>query len=150
MDDAQSDTQQDVPELGGWARYVQEIVSRPRWSVARLARESGVHRATIFNWLNGTVTNVSAKSVRAIATAVGDDPDAVILTAAEEIKAAADTPPGEENIDVWEAEFIRDIRAAPDLSEAQKWDYEMKARHHAAEKRALDALHARILGREPA
>lgn len=56
-----------------WSGYLKRIASRPGWSVARLARESQIHRATIFKWMAGK-GGVTVASVRAIAEAVGDDP----------------------------------------------------------------------------
>lgn len=49
------------------------MTSRPGWSVARLARESGIHRATIFEWMKGSSDSVTIGSVRAIAAALDDD-----------------------------------------------------------------------------
>jgi AcrR family transcriptional regulator len=57
------------------------MTNRPGWSVARLARESGVHRATIFKWI-GNKGGVTMASVRAIATAVDDDPENALRAAA--------------------------------------------------------------------
>lgn len=57
----------------GWGGYLRRMTDRPGWSVARLARDSGVHRGTIFKWLAGK-SGVNAASVRAIADALGDDP----------------------------------------------------------------------------
>jgi transcriptional regulator with XRE-family HTH domain len=48
------------------------MTSRPGWSVARLARESGIHRGTIFKWLAGK-GGVTVGSVRTVAGALGDD-----------------------------------------------------------------------------
>ncbi|MEW2383342.1 hypothetical protein AB0873_14805 [Micromonospora sp. NPDC047707] len=47
------------------------MTSRPGWSVARLARESKIHRGTIFGWMKGE--GVTVASVKAIAKALGDD-----------------------------------------------------------------------------
>lgn len=68
-----------------WASYLRRMTDRPGWSVARLARESGVHRGTIFKWLSGN-EGVTVASVRTIATALGDD-----VTNA--LRAAAGMPP---------------------------------------------------------
>lgn len=57
-----------------WAAYLKRYVEGPDapWSVAGLARESGVSRAQIFRWKGGKVDNVTVESVRAIGEAVGD------------------------------------------------------------------------------
>jgi transcriptional regulator with XRE-family HTH domain len=60
-------------ELSDWGAYLRRMTRRPGWSVARLARESGIHRATIFEWMNGTGESVTIASVRAIAEALNDD-----------------------------------------------------------------------------
>lgn len=73
-----------------WAEYLRRMTERPGWSVARLARESGVHRATLFRWMSGKGgSNVA--SVRAIAKALGDDP-ANALRAAGNIEGEAEQP----------------------------------------------------------
>ena len=56
-----------------WADYLRRMTDRPGWSVARLARDSGIHRATIFKWMAGK-GGANVASVRAIAEALGDDP----------------------------------------------------------------------------
>jgi hypothetical protein len=56
-----------------WAGYLRRMTSQPGWSVARLARESNIHRGTIFKWISGK-GGVNVSSVTAIAEALGDDP----------------------------------------------------------------------------
>lgn len=56
-----------------WATYLRRMTDRPGWSVARLARESGIHRGTIFKWISGK-GGVTVASVRSIAEALGDSP----------------------------------------------------------------------------
>lgn len=56
-----------------WAEYLRRMTKRPGWSVARLARDSGIHRGTIFGWIKGD-SGVNVDSVRRIAAALGDDP----------------------------------------------------------------------------
>ena len=60
-------------ELSEWGAYLRRMTQRPGWSVARLARESGIHRATIFDWMKGGGESVTIASVKAIARALGDD-----------------------------------------------------------------------------
>lgn len=59
--------------LSQWGAYLRRMTRRPGWSVARLARESGIHRATIFDWMKGSGETVTIASVRAVAQALGDD-----------------------------------------------------------------------------
>lgn len=55
-----------------WPAYLRRMTKRPGWSVARLSRESGVHRGTIFKWIAGE-SGVTVDSVRRVALAFGDD-----------------------------------------------------------------------------
>lgn len=52
-----------------WARLLRTITNRPDWSIARLARDSGIHRSTIFRWMKGDVQNLTLESIRLIAEA---------------------------------------------------------------------------------
>lgn len=63
-----------------WAGYLRRMTKRPGWSVARLAREAQVNRATIFRWLKGD-GGVNVDSVRRVAQALGDDPDNALRAA---------------------------------------------------------------------
>lgn len=63
-----------------WAEYLRRMTRRGGWSVARLARESGIHRGTIFKWIGGE-TGVTVDSVRRIAIALGDDPATALRAA---------------------------------------------------------------------
>ena len=55
-----------------WSEYLRRMTDRPGWSVAKLARESKIHRATIFKWISGK-GGANMASVQAIAEALGDD-----------------------------------------------------------------------------
>jgi transcriptional regulator with XRE-family HTH domain len=68
------------PPAETWAEYLRRMTKREGWSVARLARESGIHRGTIFKWLGGE-TGVTVDSVRRIAIALGDEPSAALRAA---------------------------------------------------------------------
>lgn len=59
------------PPAEDWAGYLRRMTRRPGWSVARLAREAGVNKSTIFGWIKGD--GVTVASVKAIAKALGDD-----------------------------------------------------------------------------
>ncbi|HEY9370483.1 helix-turn-helix transcriptional regulator [Streptomyces sp.] len=63
-----------------WADYLRRMTARPGWSVARLARESGVHRSTLFRWIAGS-GGANVTSVRAIAKVLGDDPSNALRAA---------------------------------------------------------------------
>lgn len=71
-----------------WADYLRRMTDRPGWSVARLAREAGIHRATIFKWMGGK-GGATVTSVRAIAEALGDEPSNA-LRAAGNMEGVAD------------------------------------------------------------
>lgn len=87
----------DAPATGeNWSAYLRRMTKRPGWSVARLSRESGVHRATIFKWISGE-PGVTIDSVRRIATALGEDSD-VALRAAGNAGSAAPVGPVDEEV----------------------------------------------------
>lgn len=76
-----------VAESGdAWSEYLRRMTSRPGWSVARLARESGLHRSAIFGWIKDGAQGISIRSVYLIADALGDD-------RANALKAAGNLPP---------------------------------------------------------
>jgi transcriptional regulator with XRE-family HTH domain len=81
-----------------WARYVKSATERPGWNVAKLARESGVHRSTIHRWINGGGGNVTVDRVRRLASTLGDDPDDALRVAGDLV---VNEPPetGDEEID---------------------------------------------------
>ncbi len=95
-----------------WAEYLRRMTERPGWSVARLARDSHIHRATIFKWMAGK-GGANVASVRAIAEALGDDP-ANALRAAGNIDAAP-----EETMDP-DLKLLMRRLADPDAPEAEK------------------------------
>ena len=95
-----------------WADYLRRMTSRPGWSVARLARDSGIHRATIFKWIAGK-GGANVASVRAIADALGDDP-ANALRAAGNMEGATN-----EGLDPDLKVLMRRL-ADPDVSEVEK------------------------------
>ena len=94
-----------------WPSYLKRMTSRPGWSVARLARESGVNRATIFKWMAGR-SGVNVASVRLIADALGDDP-AVALRAAGNVQGQVD------QLDA-DLRIIMRRLADPTISEAER------------------------------
>jgi transcriptional regulator with XRE-family HTH domain len=68
---------------GAWATYLRQMTDRPGWSVARLARESGIHRATIFDWIKGgTGERLTVAFIVAIANALDDHPVNTFIAAA--------------------------------------------------------------------
>lgn len=72
MGDAARARPQPVTE---WGRYLRRMCDRPEWSVAKLARESGIARQTIFDWMKAPDggDSVTVGSVRRVADALGDD-----------------------------------------------------------------------------
>ncbi|HWB36324.1 MAG TPA: helix-turn-helix transcriptional regulator [Rugosimonospora sp.] len=98
-----------------WAKYVDSLRTRSGWNPTRLARETGIHRATIYRWLSGESTNVTVANVRAIAAAVGDDADIAIRAAGEflvddDLTVIADP----------DLRLYAEIMANPDVSDEQK------------------------------
>lgn len=74
-----------------WAAYLRDITDRPGWSVARLARDSGLHRSTLFRWLEGnTGKTVTLRSVQLIAKAAGDDLQTALRAAGGVLQQTAD------------------------------------------------------------
>jgi transcriptional regulator with XRE-family HTH domain len=62
------------------------MVERPGWSVARLARESGLHRSAIFGWIADGAGGITIRSVYLIADALGVDRE-------DALRAAGNLPP---------------------------------------------------------
>ncbi|MGC5033034.1 helix-turn-helix domain-containing protein [Micromonospora sp. DT229] len=92
-----------------WASYLRRMTKRPGWSVARLAREAGINKSTIFGWMKGD--GVTVASVKAIAKALGDD-EAHALAAAG----------GAQRGDALDSDLRIILRrlASPDASEAER------------------------------
>lgn len=61
------------------------MTRRPDWSVARLAREAGIAKSTIFLWMKQGAGNITIEGVFRIADALGAD-------RAEALRAAANIP----------------------------------------------------------
>lgn len=118
---------------GEWARYLKDLTGRDGWSVARLAREAGLDRGTIFRWMRAEAggDRVTVDSVCRIADAAGDE--RVVA-----LRAAAGLPrhSGDEDDDL----EITLILQSGDLSPRQKEEMIKFARqlqrHHRADLRA--------------
>lgn len=126
-----------------WARLLREITSRDGWSVARLARESGVHRSTIFRWLEGDdQKSLTIRSVNLIADAAGISRSGALRAAGAAVEVEAitedlaielemidgsDLPPGMKN------KLKREARR---MHEQQIADLHDLAARQAAERRA--------------
>lgn len=95
-------------ELSEWGRYLKRMTARPGWSVARLARESGIHRATIFDWIRGDGESVTIASVRAVAAALDDDLENALRAVAN--LAEPSEAPDEEMDLILAAPVARDTR----------------------------------------
>jgi transcriptional regulator with XRE-family HTH domain len=66
-----------------WSGYLRRMTSRPGWTVARLAREAGINRGTIFGYISGKKKGVTVATVRSIAQALGDDPTNALRAAGQ-------------------------------------------------------------------
>lgn len=108
------------------------MTRRPGWSVARLARESGVARQTIFEWIKVGSGSLTVASVRAIATALDVDMATAMLAAGDVLG-----PP-----DIAADPEMRLILQSTKLSEAQKAD--LIARVRARRARELEDIQALI------
>lgn len=102
-----------------WASYLRRMTSRPGWSVARLAREAGVNRSTIFGWIKGDGVNVA--SVKQIAKALGDDE-------VHALAAAAGTASHGDQLDADVRIILRRL-ADPTVSDAEKAIFRATLRH---------------------
>lgn len=68
------------PSGEDWPAYLRRMTKRPGWSVAKLSRDSGIHRGTIFGWIKGD-GGVTVDSVQRVAQALGDDPSNALRAA---------------------------------------------------------------------
>lgn len=89
MGDADSET---------WGGYLRRMTTRPNWSVVRLARESGIHRSTIFGWITADTPSLTIASVRAIADALGEDLETALRAAGHVTTDAAPDSPDEAEV----------------------------------------------------
>ena len=94
-----------------WAEYLRRKTDQPGWSVARLARESNIHRATIFKWMSGK-GGTTVTSVQAIAAALGD-------VDGEAMRAASGSGIVEDELDP-DLKVIMRRLADPAVSETEK------------------------------
>lgn len=70
-----------------WSEYLTRAARRPGWSVAKLARESGIAKSSLFKWIaRGASASITIDSVYRIADAIGDD-------RANALRAASNLPP---------------------------------------------------------
>jgi transcriptional regulator with XRE-family HTH domain len=78
-----------------WSEYLRRMTRRPGWSVAKLSRESGIAKSSLFKWItNGAGETITIESVYRVADALGDD-------RANALKAAGNLPPErDEEIDL--------------------------------------------------
>jgi transcriptional regulator with XRE-family HTH domain len=56
-----------------WARLIADIVARPGWTKARLAREAELGKNTPDRWISGETANITTEKVRAVADAADID-----------------------------------------------------------------------------
>lgn len=74
-----------VQNPDAWSAYLKRMTSRPDWSVARLAKESGIARSSIFRWIADGAGAITIDSVYRVADALADD-------RANALRAAANMP----------------------------------------------------------
>lgn len=135
------DGQEEVA-LTEWARYLRAVTDRPSWSVARLARESGLHRSTIFRWLEGDESrSVTLRSVQRVAMATGDELDVVLRAAGSVLEREdADLEDFDLEIEMIEASNLPGstkeamIRQARRLRDRQIAERKALTERHAAER----------------
>lgn len=101
----------DQTDQNGWGEYLKRMTSRPGWSVARLARDAGINRATVFKWISGR-TGVTVANVRIVATALGDDPNNALRAAAGSVIADDQFLATDDEVEL--------VRSDPRLSPAQR------------------------------
>jgi transcriptional regulator with XRE-family HTH domain len=102
----------DGQPIDDWGRYLKRMTSRPGWSIAELARRSGIHRATIFGWIKDGGESVSISSVRAVAAALEDDLATALLAAGNLLSAgAADTADEREIRKILQSNIPHELKA---------------------------------------
>jgi transcriptional regulator with XRE-family HTH domain len=80
-----------------WATWLTQMTSRQGWSVARLARESGIHRSTIFRWIKGD-GGLTLQSVESIARALDVPMRTAVLAAGNMVDGGSEEPEADEEI----------------------------------------------------
>lgn len=118
-----------MPETGKgsaetWAEFIDNGLTRKSMNNAMLAAEVGVNRATVGNWRRGLVAAPKRDLVRAVAAALGTDPEDALVAAG--ILQPGDQAPGS-------------VRPISDYSGDELLD-ELRARLHDAERRAARAV----------
>lgn len=69
-----------------WSAFIKRMTSRPDWTAAKLARESGIARSTIFRWMAEGADGITIDSVFRVADALG-------VSRSEALQAAANVSP---------------------------------------------------------
>lgn len=110
-----------------WSAYLRRMTGRPGWTVARLARESGIARSSIFRWIAEGGEGITIESVYRIADAFGED-------RAEALHAAGNMP--ERQVD----EEIALILASefPEATKTQMIERLVRRRQEERERRMED------------
>lgn len=93
-----------------WARLIDGLASRPKWSKTRLAKELDVDRRTIHRYIDGESVNVSAMIMNSVAILSGRPLQEIsdLVTGAQARAAAEDD------------QMVRDILADPDAPDYVK------------------------------
>jgi transposase-like protein len=85
-------------QVDDWGRYLREMTSRPGWNVARLARDSGINRSTIHEWMRWGGKSLTVASVLAVAKGLDVDPEEALLAAGNVLYRAGHVPADEPEI----------------------------------------------------
>lgn len=94
-----------------WSTYLRRLARRDGWSVARLARESGVNRSTIQEWIRLGGSKLTIASVLAIAKGAGDDPATALLAAGNLLSRAEREEADEVIALVWDSGLPESVQA---------------------------------------
>lgn len=76
---------------GTWGAYVEALSQRPGWTTTKLAKQSGIARATIYKWRAGK-GGVTVDLVVKLAETVGDDPELALRAAGGRLVNESDDP----------------------------------------------------------
>lgn len=76
---------------GTWGAYVEALSRRPGWTTTRLAKESGIARATLYKWRTGK-GGVTVDLVVKLAETAGDDPETALRAAGGRLVTETDDP----------------------------------------------------------
>lgn len=109
-----------------WSLFIKRMTSRPDWTAAKLARESGIARSTIFRWMAEGAEGITIESVFRVADALG-------VSRSEALRAASNLAPDADP----EVDLIR-ASDRSDAVKAQMIDRLMTRREEESARRIAD------------